>query len=276
MTMRSWPYSTASPGLDEARADDAVRRARRPPAGCPACRPSRAGRPPGPSSRRAPPARGWKMPTAGELATAGPSERASRALPGPVAAIATRTDRGQARDGDAGRRAGSGAPIAVARTAFLGGRRRARRHAGPAQPDAPAALADLELAQTRRPELRDERGQELRAQAVDGGVIGRSFRVRAVRPAIGGRVLFGHWLDLLAGRRFVARPGWNGRHRPRGDPGRAGRATDPRGRARRAVRVPASRSQCRTRGHGSGGSACRGAGRWSARRGRRDGRRGSA
>jgi hypothetical protein len=42
-----------------------------------------------------------------------------------------------------------------------------------AQPDPPAALADLELAQARCTQLGDEGGQQLAAQPVDGGVVGR-------------------------------------------------------------------------------------------------------
>jgi hypothetical protein len=44
--------------------------------------------------------------------------------------------------------------------------------ARPAQPHAPAALADLELTKTGRAELGDEGGQKLAAQALDGGMVG--------------------------------------------------------------------------------------------------------
>ena len=70
----------------------------------------------------------------------------------------------------------------------------------------PGALADLELAETGRAELGDERRQELAAQAVDRGVVGRPFRGGAIRAAGFRLDRFGHSLDLLTGGRLVARP----------------------------------------------------------------------
>jgi hypothetical protein len=51
-----------------------------------------------------------------------------------------------------------------------------RRSAGPTQADAPRTLADLELTETGRAQLRDERRQQLVGQAVDRGVIGGALR----------------------------------------------------------------------------------------------------
>ena len=127
--------------------------------------------------------RGWKMPTAGEVATIRPSSRTAcsrgrRAGPAvaPVTAVAP---------GPTGVRpawcacrcaAAPDAPVGRARRAAGRGPRPARvPSAGPAQPDAPGTLADLELAETGRPELGDEGGQQLVAQAVDGGVVGRAL-----------------------------------------------------------------------------------------------------
>ena len=70
----------------------------------------------------------------------------------------------------------------------------------------PSTLADLELAEARGAELGDERRQELAAQAVDRGVVGRPLRGRAIRAAGFRLDGFGHSLDLLTGGRLVARP----------------------------------------------------------------------
>src|SRR6516225_9786771 len=73
----------------------------------------------------------------------------------------------------------------------------------PTEANSPAALANLELTETCRPELRDQRRQELLAETVDGGVIGRALlggSFGGAVPRLGG---FGHGLDLLASGRFV-------------------------------------------------------------------------
>jgi hypothetical protein len=59
-----------------------------------------------------------------------------------------------------------------------------RRSAWPAQPDAPRALADFELTETGRAELRDQRRQELVGQSVDRGVIRGALRGIPLEPGI--------------------------------------------------------------------------------------------
>jgi hypothetical protein len=80
---------------------------------------------------------------------------------------------------------------------------------GHPQPDAPGALADVELAEAARPELGDERREELVREAVDRRVIG----------------------SPLVGRPHVGRRTGDGPHRdrPRGCDRRLARASRPIG-----------------------------------------------
>ena len=200
------------------------------------------------------PARGWKMPTAGDVATTGrlsaPSRPSRRGRRGRGRPASDRRSSGRRvrvrRDAPRGR---------VARRASLA----AARLGGAAQADPPGALADLELARgrsrrawrsapaaARRTGGRSRRGRPLAR---------RRAAVGAARRSVGDRI--GHSLDLLAGRRFVARP------RPTraadGSPARdpAGRAGDRRGPDRRCRASPAARPQCRTPAPGSVGSGSR-------------------
>src|SRR6185369_11536872 len=68
--------------------------------------------------------------------------------------------------------------------------------------DAPAVLADLELTETRRAELRDQRRQQLARQAIDRRMVGGMPTVSGIVDRQG----LGHSLDLLVGGRLVARP----------------------------------------------------------------------
>ena len=169
MTMSSWPYSTASPGSTRlapttpsagatTSCGDAEHVDRR-----------RAGRRPGPRVPGSRLRRGWKIPTAGEVATTrrlsgagiGHPDRRDSSRPGPtgVRPVPTRRD-------------AHGRPALRARS--LGASRSRRRCAigRAAQPDPPAALADLELAEAGRRELGDQRRQQL------GRAGGRSRRGR--------------------------------------------------------------------------------------------------
>ncbi len=76
----------------------------------------------------------------------------------------------------------------------------------PAQSDAPGAFSNLELAQAGRAQLGHEGGQQSLGEAVDRGMVGRPLGWGALRAAGVRRGGLGHALDLLAGRRLVARP----------------------------------------------------------------------
>ena len=124
--------------------------------------------------------RGWKIPTAGDVATelgggSAPS-RPSRAVAAAGAtggrALATR----RVRRAD-GRRAATRALGAAALAVAVG---------GAAQPDLPVALADLELAEAGRGELGDQGRQQLVGEAVDGGVVARPARRDRRRRRPGG------------------------------------------------------------------------------------------
>jgi hypothetical protein len=96
--------------------------------------------------------------------------------------------------------------VAVARVPGL----RSRRAAGSpsfaahhaicraAKPDAPAVLADLELAKPCCAELRDQRREQLRRETIDRCVVG-GMTVGSIVD----RTRLGHSLDLLIGRRLV-------------------------------------------------------------------------
>ena len=185
MTMRSWPYSTASPGSTRLAPttpsigrDDLLRRRR-------ACRPRRAGRPRGPASRRARPRAAGRCPTAGEVATQrGRPRTRGRAPPGrAVAARRGRARPGSGRAGGASRAGRSARRGAVARAGAGRAPRSPTAVGRPAQADAPGALADLELAEAGGAELGDQRRQQLVGQPVDRGVVGR----RAPRRSRSGR-----------------------------------------------------------------------------------------
>ena len=197
MTTSSWPYSTASPastrlapttpstGATTSCGTPSMSTDAEPVAG-PDPRPgarlrSAAGRcrPPARSRRSVPvagaaPSR--RLAAVAAVAPARPSPIAGRDRRGPARPVALEPRRRMAVAGAARLRA---ATLALARSA-LACRRRAPS-AGPAEPDAPGALADLELAEARRAELGDEGRQQLVAQAVDRGVVGRPLARRCGR-----------------------------------------------------------------------------------------------
>ena len=71
---------------------------------------------------------------------------------------------------------------------------------GPAETDAPAVLAHLELTKSRGTELRDQRREQHARESIDRRVVGRM----AALSGIFDRTRSGHSLDLLVGRRLVA------------------------------------------------------------------------
>src|SRR6476646_1911131 len=82
--------------------------------------------------------------------------------------------------------------VAVAGVPRLGPRRAVRAAtrraalavARPADPDAPRALADLDLAEARRRELRDQGRQQVVGEAVDRGVVGRPLVRRPIAAGL--------------------------------------------------------------------------------------------
>src|SRR6185436_5245450 len=125
---------------------------------------------------------------------------AALALARTVPAVTARADRRQRAVGaGAARSAGpalaiAGPPVAVGRGDAVG---------GPAQAHPPATLADLQLAETGRAELRDERRQQLFAQSIDRRVIGGPFLGRSLDGSVARLGGFGHGLHLLASGRIV-------------------------------------------------------------------------
>src|SRR5215212_5390597 len=105
--------------------------------------------------------------------------------------------------------------VAMAGVARLRARRSVGRPAGafgagvrgPPHPESPRSLADLDLAETRRRELGDERGKEIVGEAVDHGVIRGTFVGGTWRG--GGRTgrVVGHGSDLVSSRWLVATGG---------------------------------------------------------------------
>ena len=199
--------------------------ARRPPAGCRACRRSRAGRRRGPACRSgfgpglvdADGRRRGDGPTGCDDARAAGSDagvairadrreaaagwtRSSSERPGRDPRARTDGPRSPRADGHgrhdpAGPRDGRSARL-IGRGAFTG---------GPTDADLPGALADLDLAEAGRRQLRSERGQQLVGEAVDRGVVGRSTRPRSRRPvAVRRRLDRRSSSDLVAGGRLVA------------------------------------------------------------------------
>ena len=240
MTISSWPYSTASPGSTRL-APTTPSTGATTSCGTPSMSTDAepvAGPDPGPGAGLRPRLedadrrRGRDDPAVVARAVAAVGRRApsrpSRAGPDRRRAGPTGVRRaGRWRGPRRGRRGRRGRRSAFAALARPAGARR------PAQADPPAALADLELAEPGRAELGDQRRQQLVAQAVDRGVVGRRASAsRRSGAAASGCGRFGHSLDLLASRRLVARPRPGRRHRPPGGPDRAGRAADRRARAR--------------------------------------------
>ena len=238
------------PGLREARADDARRPVPRPPGRCRACRRRRGGRPPGPRSPAGPPGAGWKIPTAGDVATtrrlsapACPSRPSRPSRPGPT---------GVSPDPACDACPPAPRPARSAGRLLSGGRR-----GGSAEPHLPGVLADLELPEPGGGQLDDEGGEQLGGEAVDGGVVGRSFRGAAGGPARV-RLVSSRARATPPPERAARRVTTTARNRSPPDvPGPAGRAGDPRGHDRPAGRSRAVPPQCRTPGPGSVGTAAR-------------------
>ncbi|HYJ45793.1 MAG TPA: hypothetical protein VEV81_04195, partial [Pyrinomonadaceae bacterium] len=89
----------------------------------------------------------------------------------------------------------SRAALSIARSSLAPDRRDAVRRAP--EPNAPRAFPDLQLPETGRPELGDQRGQELLAEPVDGGVVRGTLLGRPLGGSVPRLRGFGHGLDLL-------------------------------------------------------------------------------
>ena len=213
MTISSWPYSTASPGstrLAPTMPSTGATTSWATPSmsTTPSRSPARTRVPAGLRSC------GWKMPTAGDVATDAAAVRSALA----VTPVAARRDRGPTGV-SAGRPPGA-APCAGSRPARSAGRARGPGAIrGAAQPDLPVALADLELAEAGR---------------------GRAWRSgRAAARRRGGRWRRGR---RRARRRHGVGAAWRWRIRALARPPRApaARRATTAGRWRRSARRPGS------------------------------------